>query len=169
MEAKWPKTPIWSPWSPQHRPPMLHHPQTALRHQQQQSFSQLLFPLPLQAKPHQPLALEQEQQQLLEDLDQLDQEREELQIMNNRRHSITTVSSNLINSSNWKTPPPIRQASGEKALQQIPSMMEITPITKKQSDDENFIFPSVKNQIRAKLHDSIKRSIDSCSIKSDPF
>lgn len=37
------------------------------------------------------------------------------------------------------------------------------------NDSESSFFPSVKNQIRAKLHESIRQSIDNCSIKSDPF
>lgn len=38
-----------------------------------------------------------------------------------------------------------------------------------QDNDESYIFPSVKSQIRAKLHESLRQSIDNCSVKSDPF
>lgn len=169
MAAKWPDhKPTWSPWSPNHRPPMLQHPQQALL--RQQPFNRSVFPSASLLELPQALPPEQEQQQLLEDLDRLEQEREALITMSNRRHSITT-------SSNWKTPPQTRLASvaTSQSLLQMdhhpgPSSMgaETTQVAREKAA-ENCIFPSVKNQIRAKLHESIKRSIDSCSIKSDPF
>ncbi|XP_063704089.1 stromal interaction molecule homolog isoform X2 [Culicoides brevitarsis] len=183
MAAKWPdhKVPTWSPWSPNHRPPSLQLPQTTTAaaaaspslvssRPPLQQFNRLVFPSTLSLDQVLPPP-EQEQRELLEDLDRLEQEREALMTSFRRSAATTTTSSN------WKTPPQLtRQASAgtfqslrQTELRHKQRAESMEPRMPTPRDDENFTFPSAKSQIRQRLHESIKRSIDSCSIKSDPF